>query len=501
MSNEDSNNNLAVENLTEGLSKMTAVSEEVPAAETGGEQPPPQKPAENGSVAGQQTHGEAPEAAAAPEAQSPAPAEASPAPPQPEAEAEVEATTPAIAEAQATTVETQTTSPTEESSPTTGASEQQTSVVGSNGGEATRCNLTLVLHEKLRMELEQRPLPPKPAPDEVQLATHTVGICGSDVKYWQCGKIGNFVLTKPMILGHETSAIVMEVGENVKSLKSGDKVAVEVGLPCSSCHLCRQGKYNLCSAMAFAATPPYDGTLTRYFNHPANFCFKLPESVTLEEGALLEPMAVAVHACQRAPIKLGDVVLVCGAGAVGLLSMLTAKAFGASHVIITDISESRLKFAKEIGASECILITRDSKPSEVAAQVRQYASSVKPGIAGVDVVLECSGAESSLHLAIQAAGVGAQIVCVGCQADTVTIPLNCAVMQEIDIKGVFRYRNCYPLAMSLVESGKINLRPLVTHRFPLEESVKAFETCFRGEGVKILIKCMDGKLNLENGTS
>lgn len=358
----------------------------------------------------------------------------------------------------------------------------------------SRCNLTLVLHEKLRMSLEQRPLPPKPQPNEVTLATHTVGICGSDVKYWQQGKIGNFVLTKPMILGHETSAIVIEVGENVKTLRPGDKVAVEVGLPCSSCSLCMSGKYNLCNQMAFAATPPYDGTLTRYFNHPANFCFKLPEAVSLEEGALLEPTAVAVHACQRAPIKLGDVVLVCGAGAVGLLSMLTARAFGASHVIMTDIMESRLAFARSLGANATYLVERDTKPLELATRVRQYAAKAKPGIQGVDVVLECSGAEPSLRLAIQSAGVGAQIVCVGCQPDLVTIPLNCAIMQEIDIKGVFRYRNCYPLALSLVETGKINLRPLVTHRFSLEDAIHAFETCCKGEGVKIMIKCMDDRL-------
>ena len=356
----------------------------------------------------------------------------------------------------------------------------------------SKCNLTLVLHEKLRLELEQRPLPREPGPNEVTLATHTVGICGSDVKYWQQGKIGNFVLKKPMILGHETSAIVIEIGEEVKNLRPGDKVAVEVGLPCSSCHLCRAGRYNLCNQMVFAATPPYDGTLTRYFNHPANFCFKLPEAVSLEDGALLEPLAVAVHACQRAPIKLNDIVLVCGAGAVGVLSMLSAKAFGAAHVIITDISEKRLEFAKSLGASATYLCQKGVTLEEMANQVRKLVAKFRQdGPDGVDVALECSGAESSLNLAIQVASVGAQIVCVGCQPDQVTVQLNSAIMQEIDVKGVFRYRNCYPLALSLVESGKINLRPLVTHRFRLEDSLQAFETCCRGEGVKILIKCME----------
>ena len=355
-----------------------------------------------------------------------------------------------------------------------------------------------MLHEKLKMELEQRPLPAKPKPNEVTLATHTVGICGSDVKYWQQGKIGNFVLRKPMILGHETSAVVIEAGAQVKGLAPGDKVAVEVGLPCSMCSLCKSGKYNLCTRMAFAATPPYDGTLTRYFNHPADFCFKLPEGVSLEEGALLEPLAVAVHACQRAPIKLNDVVLVCGAGAVGLLSMLTARAFGAAHVIITDISASRLSFARQLGASATYLCERNTSLDEMALELRNIVVQLRPTLTdenlesiGMNVALECSGAESSLNLAMLGVCVGGTIVCVGCQPDQVTVSLNQAIMQEIDIKGVFRYRNCYPLALSLVESGRINLKPLVTHRFKLEDAIQAFETCSRGEGVKILINCND----------
>lgn len=361
--------------------------------------------------------------------------------------------------------------------------------------QATKCNLTLVLKEKLKMELEQRPLPPKPAPNEVTLATHTVGICGSDVKYWQQGKIGHFIVKKPMVLGHETSATVIEVGKAVKSLRPGDKVAVEVGLPCSVCARCRAGKYNLCSEMAFAATPPYDGTLTRYFNHPADFCYKLPEAVSLEEGALLEPLAVAVHACQRADIKLGDVVLVCGAGAVGIVTMLSAKAFGARHVIVTDVLESRLEFATKMGASATILVERGSTVTEMSGKVCEIAAKLKPGCDGIDVVLECSGAESSLNLALECTSVGGQIVCIGCQPDMVTIQLSSALMREIDIKSVFRYRNCYPIALALVESGRINLKPLITHRYRLEQAIEAFEACSRGEGVKILISCMDSKTN------
>lgn len=357
--------------------------------------------------------------------------------------------------------------------------------------KAAMCNLTLVLKEPLNMILEQRPQPPKPAPNEVRLATHTVGICGSDVKYWQTGKIGHFVMKKELILGHETSAIVMDVGSKVKNLKIGDKVAVEVGLPCNTCAKCRTGRYNLCSDMAFAATPPFDGTLTRYFNHPADFCFKLPDSVSLEEGALLEPLSVAVHACQRATIKLGDVVLVCGAGAIGLVTMLSAKAFGASYVIMTDVNESRLEFAKKMGANATICIKKGQTVEELAEIVRQVAEDLKPGSDGVDIVLECSGAESSFNLALQATCLGGQIILVGCQPDKVTIQISAAILKEIDIKTVFRYKNCYPVALALVESGRIDLKPLISHRFPLEKAVEAFEVCASGQCVKVLVNCLD----------
>lgn len=460
-----------VESLSEDLSnKMTVTSDELAAGAATGESAPQE-----------------PEAQKPPESiAEPAPAAAAePAAPQ-AGETCAEAPPPVVAPEAAA-----------ESAPAADSVQQTAQVAESAGPEeaAAKCNLTLVLHEKLRMELEQSPLPPRPRPNEVQLATHTVGICGSDVKYWQCGKIADFVLTKPMILGHETSAVVLEVGDQVSSLKPGDRVAVEVGVPCAECQICRRGLYNLCARMSFAATPPHDGTLRRYFNHPANYCFKLPERVTLEEGALLEPLAVAVHACQRAPIGLDQVVLVCGAGAVGLLSMLSARAFGATHVIVTDISQSRLDFAKACGASETLLMSRELQVGEAAQLVRQAVRKLRPlrEVDGVDVVLECSGAESSLQLALRAAALGSTIVCVGCQPDQVSIPLGLAVMQEVDIKGVFRYRNCYPLAMSLVEAGKIQLGPLITHRFKLEQSAQAFETCLKGEGVKILIKCVDEK--------
>jgi L-iditol 2-dehydrogenase len=169
----------------------------------------------------------------------------------------------------------------------------------------------------------------------VLLETDSVGICGSDVHYWQHGRIGDFVLTKPMILGHETSAIVREIGSDVVHLSPGQRVAVEPGESCARCDYCKQGRYNLCVSMRFHATPPYDGTLRRYFVHPAHLCFVLPDEVDSESGACVEPLSVGVHACNRARVACGHRVLILGAGPIGLVSLLVAKAYGASTICIT----------------------------------------------------------------------------------------------------------------------------------------------------------------------
>lgn len=162
-----------------------------------------------------------------------------------------------------------------------------------------------------------------------------VGICGSDVHYWTHGRIGHFVLGSPMIIGHEAAGIVVGCGKNVNHLMPGDRVAVEPGVPCRQCADCKRGKYNLCKDIIFCATPPCNGNLTRFYTHAADFCHKLPDNVSLEEGALLEPISVAVQACKRAGVTLGSKVLITGAGPIGLVSMMVAKAMGASEVIIS----------------------------------------------------------------------------------------------------------------------------------------------------------------------
>jgi len=207
--------------------------------------------------------------------------------------------------------------------------------------------LSAVLYKANDIRLEDRPVQ-EPGDYDVLLEMNCVGICGSDVHYWKRGGIGRFVLKKPMVLGHESSGTVYKVGSKVTSLKIGDRVAVEPGVPCRICEFCKSGRYNLCPDVKFCATPPDDGSLCKYFTHPADFCYKLPDHVRLEEGALLEPLSVAVHACKRGNIFAGSHVLILGSGPIGLMTLLTAKAMGASKIVVTDLLESRLAWLKNL---------------------------------------------------------------------------------------------------------------------------------------------------------
>jgi len=342
-------------------------------------------------------------------------------------------------------------------------------------------NLTAILYKTDDLRMEDLPIP-EPGQGQVQIEMQEVGICGSDVHYWTHGRIGDFIVKAPMILGHEASGVVSKLGEGVTTLKVGDRVAIEPGVPCRMCIYCKTGRYNLCIDMKFCATPPYDGNLSRFYVHDADFCFKLPDHVTMEEGALLEPLSVGVHATNRAGVELGSTVLVCGAGPIGLVNILTAKAKGASVVCVTDIDDNRLKMAKEIGADFTVKVT--SRDGVKMAELIETTMGGKP-----DITIECSGAPPSIQTAIYATKSGGVVVLVGLGQENVEIPVVNAGVREVDIRGIFRYVNCYPTALAMVASGVVNVKPLITHKFKLEESIKAFEAAKRGEGIKIMISC------------
>ncbi|XP_006628790.1 sorbitol dehydrogenase [Lepisosteus oculatus] len=342
-------------------------------------------------------------------------------------------------------------------------------------------NLSVVLHSAGNLKLENRSIP-EPGPNEVLLRMHSVGICGSDVHYWQHGRIGDFVLKKPMVLGHEASGQVIKVGSEVKHLKPGDRVAVEPGVPREMDEFFKSGRYNLSPTIFFCATPPDDGNLCRYYVHNANFCYKLPDNVTYEEGALIEPLSVGIHACRRGGVSLGSTVFICGAGPIGLVCLLVARAMGASRVVISDLSAERLQKAAELGADFPLQAQKES-PAELAAKVQ--------GLLGClpEVTIECTGVESCIQTAIYATRSGGVVVLVGLGSEMANIPLLNAAVREVDIRGIFRYCNTWPMAITMLASGKVNVKPLVTHRFPLEQALEAFETTRQGLGVKVMLKC------------
>lgn len=348
-------------------------------------------------------------------------------------------------------------------------------------------NLSVVLHKKRQeypqcdIVLEEREIP-EPHDNEVQIQMHSVGICGSDVSYWVKGRIGDFIVDNPMVIGHEASGKVIKCGEKVKHLKPGDRVAIEPGYPLHDDEFYRQGRYNL-SEVFFCATPPDDGNLSRFYCHNADFCYKLPDNVTYEEGALIEPLSVGIHACRRAEVTLGHTILICGAGPIGLVSLLVAKSMGASKIVITDLFESRLEMAKQIGADDVIKIDRSMTPKQVANIAAEKLGSMP------DRTIECTGAESAIQTGIYATKSGGVLLLVGLGPAMVNVPIVDAAVREVDIRGVFRYCNTYPTAIAMLASGQVNVKPLVTHRFPMEESLKAFELTKSGKAVKVMLKC------------
>ncbi|XP_038072518.1 sorbitol dehydrogenase-like [Patiria miniata] len=344
-------------------------------------------------------------------------------------------------------------------------------------------NLSAVLKKKGELVMENTPIP-LPGKNEVQLKMAAVGICGSDVHFLVNGRIGDFIVKSPMILGHESAGVVSALGEGVTNLKVGDRVAIEPGVPCRMCSFCKEGRYNLCPDVYFCATPPDDGSLRRYYCHAADFCFKLPDHVSLEEGALLEPLSVGVHACRRAGVRLGSRVLVLGAGPIGLLALLTAKAMGATHIAITDLDQGRLDMAKKLGAHHALRV--DTRDAEEMARRVEAAMGCKP-----EISIECTGAEPSIQTGIYATKSGGVLVLVGLGPLTVNVPMVSAALREVDIRGIWRYANCYPLALEMVASGKVDPKPLITHHFPLEKTLEAFETSRTGAGgaIKVMIHC------------
>lgn len=308
---------------------------------------------------------------------------------------------------------------------------------------------------------------PQPADNEVLVKLEYVGICGSDMHYYETGRIGDYVVEPPFVLGHEPGGVVVEVGKNVTHLKVGDRVALEPGKTCGHCEYCREGKYNLCPDVVFFATPPVDGVFQEYVAHEAALCFKLPENVDTLEGALIEPLAVGFHAANQGGAHAGQTAVVFGAGCIGLVSMMALKAEGVSRVYVVDIMQKRLDKAIELGSTGVI----NSMNTDVQEEIGRLTEGK-----GVDLVIETAGMEVTTRQAIHVTKKGATIVLVGySKTGEMTLPLSLALDKELTFKTVFRYRHIYPMAIEAVASGKVNLKGIVSNIFNFDDIQAAMD--------------------------
>ena len=322
-----------------------------------------------------------------------------------------------------------------------------------------------VLHGIEDLRVQDVPKPQLLAPDYCLIKIGACGICGSDVHFFRHGRIGEFVVESPMSLGHESAGTIVEVGNAVQGLKPGDRVAIEPGWTCRKCEFCKTGRYNLCKDVTFLACPPFDGAFAEYLAWPADFLFKLPDSVSLEEGAMVEPFSVGLHAARRAGVRGGDWVLVTGSGPIGLCALQAAKANGASRIIVCDMVESRLETARKLGAAETVNLSDTS--------IRDAIADLTAG-RGVDIVLECSGAIPAVHDAVEVVKRGGTVQLVGnFTVELPQIPIQRMVERELSVSGLFRYANCYPSSIDMIAGGIIDLKALITHRFPLAEAPTA----------------------------
>lgn len=317
-----------------------------------------------------------------------------------------------------------------------------------------------------KMGFETRPIP-KPVAGEVLIKLEYVGICGSDLHYYTTGEIAGKKVEMPFVLGHEPGGVVAEVGEGVIHLKVGDRVALEPGKTCGQCEYCRTGRYNLCPDVIFFATPPVQGVFQEYVAHEAKLCFKLPENVSTMEGALVEPLAIGFYAAQTGEATIGQTAVVTGAGCIGLVTLMALKAMGVTKVIVTDVLDNRLEKAREVGACATINAARQ----DVVAEVMKLTDG-----AGCDLVFETSGNEKSAWQAVEMCKKGSNIVLVGYSSNnTMTLPVSLALDKEVTFKTIFRYRHIYPMAIEALASGAVDLAPIITNVFPLEDIQNAMD--------------------------
>lgn len=323
---------------------------------------------------------------------------------------------------------------------------------------------------------------PVPKQKEVLVELEYVGICGSDVHYFHDGRCGDYKVEGEFMLGHECAGTVAAVGEGVESLKVGDRVALEPGITCGQCEFCKTGRYNLCPDVQFLATPPVQGCYENYIAFPENMCFKLPENISTKEGALVEPLSVGMHAANQGDVKLGDSVVILGAGCIGLVTLLACKAHGATDITVVDVIPKRLEYAMKLGATRTI----NGRETDAVEEVDKLTKN-----AGVDKVFETAGSPVTIQQTPYMVKNGGTIILVGISAQE-KIEFNFAkiMAKEAKIESVFRYRNIYPQAIAAIADGLIDVSQIVTHEFDFDDTQEAFDCAIhkKDEVVKAVIK-------------
>ena len=337
-----------------------------------------------------------------------------------------------------------------------------------------------VLHGAHDLRVEQVPVPAI-GPQDVLVRVRACGVCASDVHYYETGAIGRYVVNAPMIVGHEAAGEVVAVGEQVSSPQPGARVAIEPGVTCGRCRYCKSGRYNLCPDVVFYATPPVHGALAEYAVIRADFAHPIPDAVSYEQAALVEPISVGIHAARLTDVQPGKTALVLGAGPIGLLAAVAARHAGAEQVVISDIYPKRLETAERLGVTAAV----DVRTDDLAVVVDRLT-----GGEGADALLDTSGNRSVLESAPNLMRRGGAIAVIGLpEDDAVTYRMNTVVDKELAIRGVFRYANTYPTGVRLVASGKYPVETVITHSLPLDAAKEAFDVALhqKDRAIKVTI--------------
>lgn len=338
-----------------------------------------------------------------------------------------------------------------------------------------------VLTGKQKLEWVERDIP-QPGKGELQIKLEYVGVCGSDLHFYQEGQLANWTLDGPLALGHEPGGVVTGIGEGVKGFGIGDKVSIEPAVPCGQCEDCRKGNYNLCTNIKMLAIPgERDGVNAEYCTHDASMCYKLPENMTTLEGAMIEPLAVGMHATELSDARIGETAIVLGSGCIGLCTVMSLKARGVSEIYVADVMDKRLEKAMEVGATRVFNSTRES--------IEEYARTLPGG--GADQVYECAGNRVTTLQSCRLIKRAGKVTLVGVSPEPV-LELDIATLNAMEgvVYSVYRYRNLWPKAIAAVSSGAIPVKDIVSHEFDFKDCIEAIEYSLnhKDEVIKAVVK-------------